>query len=89
MGATMVRTQIQLTQEQSATVKELATAAGISISDFIRRCVDAYTASRNEAMWAKRVERAIAAAGKFRSKETDISERHDDYFVESILQRWQ
>jgi len=87
MGATMIRTQIQLTQEQSASVKELSAAAGISISDFVRRCVDAYVASRDETTRARRVKRALAAVGKFRSGESDVSERHDEYYVESILQR--
>ena len=82
----MVRTQIQFTQEQVATVKELSTAAGISISDFVRRSVDAYVASRGEATRAKRVKRALSIMGKFRSKNLDDACKHDEYFVESILQ---
>ena len=67
-------------------MKELSAAAGISISDFVRRCVDSYVASRDEATRARRVERALSIMGKFRSKNLDDACKHDEYFVESILQ---
>jgi len=39
-GITMVRTQIQLTEEQARALKEIAAARGESMAEVIRRAVD-------------------------------------------------
>ena len=36
----MIRTQIQLTREQSDRLREIAREQGISLAEAIRRCVD-------------------------------------------------
>jgi hypothetical protein len=75
----MVRMQIRLTEEQLRSVKEQAAQKGISVPAYIRRALDA-TLERDEL-----VARSIAACGSGHSGLGDVSIRHDDYFVEAIL----
>ncbi len=79
----MVRTQIQLTEEQSAALKELAAREKVSVAALIRRGMDYYLRVFNLVNRDERYTRAAAAAGRFRSGETDISARHDDYLAEA------
>ncbi len=79
----MVRTQIQLTEEQSRMIKAAAARDGISISAVIRRCVDKDSTLANRlADDAEIRRRAIEAIGCCRSGLGDLSERHDDYLDE-------
>ena len=43
----MVRTQIQLTEQQARAVKAIAAAQGISVAEAIRRAIDLMTQSRS------------------------------------------
>lgn len=79
----MVRTQIQLTKEQLAALKRLAAERGVSVAELVRQGVEAVLREASTEV-AERRRRAIAAIGSFRSDKTDVSERHDDYFVEAI-----
>ncbi len=47
----------------------------------IREAIDAYVPD-DEAARAARVARALAAAGRFDSGLTDVSEHHDDHLAE-------
>ena len=79
----MIRTQIQLTEEQAKAIKALAVKHNTSVAALIRRSVDALL---QEAAGVDRVERrrrALAAAGRFHSGKTDISTKHDDYLTEA------
>lgn len=81
----MVRTQIQLTEEQYQWLKKLAREENISMAELIRRAVD-YLASRESTASKDEIrERAKKAAGRFRSGLGDAAARHDEYFVDSIL----
>ena len=85
----MVRTQIQLTDEQSAAVKKLARRRGVSVARVIRDSVDEAVRRESKPAQEEIRGRAIAAAGAFRSKETDVSVRHDDYLAEAYAERAQ
>ncbi len=77
----MIRTQIQLTEEQARALKALAARDGISMAALVRRGVDRVLAESDEdARWA----RALALVGKFRSGHTDVARRHDDYLTEDF-----
>jgi hypothetical protein len=81
----MVRTQIQLTDEQAATLKKLAVLRGVSMAELIRQGVDGLLRSGSAGLSSDlRKKRALAATGKFRSKEGDLSERHDRYLAEAF-----
>ena len=73
----MIRTQIMLTEEQHAYLKELARQTGRSLSDLIRQAIEEQR-SKNPTP----VERIIALIGAFEDDRGDVSERHDDYFPE-------
>ena len=79
----MVRTQIQLTEEQSRRLKASAARQGISVSELIRRGVDAALGQESALSGEQLASRAIQAAGRFRSSRSDVSRRHDDYLGEA------
>ena len=79
----MVRTQIQLTDEQQNALRALSAATGRSVADLVRDAVDhaisgAYRVTRQE-----RIARAMRVAGRYSSGLTDISARHDEYLAEA------
>ena len=77
----MVRTQIQLHEDQASALKRLATERGTSMATLIREAVDELLArpgGREE-----RIRRALAAVGTFRSGTRDISVDHDKYLAEA------
>lgn len=81
----MVRTQIQLTESQAEALKKIAGAKHLSVAELIRRSVDNMIKSSTTLDREEMVRRAIAAAGRFESKETDISINHDKYLAEDFL----
>ncbi len=78
----MVRTQIQLTEEQSKTLKKLSAQRDISVAELIRQGMDFYLRSCGTVSQTERRQRAIKAAGQFRSGQADLSEKHDVYLAE-------
>ena len=80
----MVRTQIQLTEEQSRALKRLAASKQISIAELIRQGVDTVLRSNTSIDLDEKRRRAMAAAGRFRSGRRDISEKHDRYLAEVL-----
>ncbi|HHV54678.1 MAG TPA: CopG family transcriptional regulator [Firmicutes bacterium] len=79
----MVRTQVQLTNEQSRALKRLAVARGVSVAELIREGVQLLIATSGGAEMEDRIKRAIAAAGRFRSGVRDLATNHDNYLEES------
>lgn len=87
----MVRTQVQLPEEDLTALRRLAAEEGVSVSELVRRGVrqmldDQGKPSREE-LW----ERAMSVAGKYRSGKTDIARRHDHYLAEIMdeeVERW-
>ncbi|MEW6546981.1 MAG: ribbon-helix-helix protein, CopG family [Bacillota bacterium] len=79
----MVRTQVQLTEEQARALKKLAAEQGKSVADLIRKGVDLVIASSWSTAAEERVSRAIALAGRFRSGLRDLSVEHDRYLAEA------
>jgi hypothetical protein len=76
----MIRTQIQLTEEQHRSLKRWARDRGISLSEAVRRCVDqqmAAEASGNRR--SDRVREAMSVVGKFSDPEgsSSIGRDHD------------
>jgi hypothetical protein len=69
----MIRTQIQLTDAQMASVRRAASQQGVSVAAVIRDLVDRGLRSDVDARWA----RALAAVGRFRSGTTTTSVDHD------------
>ena len=83
----MIRTQIQLSEEQARALRELAARDGRSMADLVRESVDLFLRRRRVRSTSRELlaERALAAAGRFRSESGDLSRRHDDLFADSVV----
>lgn len=77
----MVRTQIQLTDEQAASLKRVARDRGVSIAQIIREALDDHL---GVPVAESRRERALRVVGRFRSGRPDVSARHDDELSEAF-----
>lgn len=80
----MVRTQIQLTEEQAKALKKMAASRHLSSAELIRRAVDILIKSTPATDPGERRKRAIDIAGKYRSGKSDVSRKHDDYLADAF-----
>lgn len=80
----MVRTQIQLTNEQVTALKRLAALEGVSMAELIRRGVDMVLVSSQRAELSERKRQAMKVAGQFKSGLSDLSTHHDKYLAEDF-----
>lgn len=80
----MVRTQIQLTEEQARLVKQIAAERNVSMAEIIREGLDrSLRSSANALSHEDRIRRAIDAAGRYRSGTADGSAGHDKHLAEA------
>jgi hypothetical protein len=68
----MIRSQVQLTNEQVRALKELAHRDNTPVAELIRRAVDYWLRSASPISPDERRRRAIAAAQGFHSEIADI-----------------
>jgi hypothetical protein len=80
----MVRTQIQLTEKQAASLKRLAASRHLSVAELIRQAVDAAIRGGMPIDQEEKRRRALAIVGRFRSGKRDISREHDKYLGEAF-----
>jgi Ribbon-helix-helix protein, copG family len=80
----MVRTQIQLTENQLDSLKRLSASSGRSIADLIREAVDLCLRKQVPADSDERIKRALGVAGRFSSGASDVSAHHDEYLVDAF-----
>jgi len=81
----MVRTQVQLTEEQAETLRQLSAETGKSVAEMVRLGVELYLKARFRPSRKEQIERALRAAGKFASGPADVSKDHDRYLAEAYL----
>jgi hypothetical protein len=89
----MVRTQIQLRDEQHRALRKWAGRLGISLSEAVRRCVaerlpqeeKAPTRAGKTPSRAELIRNALSVVGKFRDCEgrSDVARNHDRYLDEA------
>ncbi|MGE5601768.1 MAG: CopG family transcriptional regulator [Nitrososphaerales archaeon] len=82
----MVRTQIQLTNEQARKLKAIAHERNISMAEAAREAIAQWLETAGTVPQDERRRRAMAAVGKFHSGKNDISEHHDRYLAEALLE---
>lgn len=80
----MIRTQIQLTQEQARRVKEVAEREEISMAEAIRRAVELWLTTYGDLPIEERKRRALAVVGRFHSGLGDVAKNHDYYVAEAM-----
>ena len=78
----MLRTQIQLEEEQMQWLRAKARAMGISVSQLIREGIKFYRAHQ-EHLPKDRKRKDLEAIGRFSSGASDVAKRHDDYLAEA------
>jgi Arc/MetJ-type ribon-helix-helix transcriptional regulator len=76
----MIRTQVQLTQEQAARLRALAQRRGTSMAELIRQAVDGLA---DESAKIERHQRALAVIGRFRSTDRNVARDHDRHLAEA------
>jgi hypothetical protein len=81
----MVRTQIQITNEQARALKKLAAKEGKSMAELIRISVDEMIRRGGFMDWDEVRRKAILSAGKIKGPE-DLSADHDEYLAEAFDQ---
>ncbi len=80
----MIRTQIQLTEQQIEGLREVARREKLSISEVIRRALDETLAASASVSRAELMRRAAEVAGRFASGHSDVSVEHDQYLAEAF-----
>ena len=78
----MVRTQIQLTEEQSERLKEIAEQENVSMAELVRRAIDHWLTVAAPMSVTERKRRSLAVIGKYHSGLSDLAVDHDQYLNE-------
>jgi predicted DNA-binding protein len=76
----MIRTQIQLTEQQAERLHEIARREGVSVAELIRRAVDTLEATGTR---SEKHLRAVGAVGRFRSGDKTLARQHDRALAEA------
>ena len=79
----MIRTQIQLTEEQVRLLKELSRGSNESMAALIRRAVDQFLLSPKPDRLSL-YRQAMGVVGKYEAGLRDISLKHDLYLEEAF-----
>ena len=80
----MVRTQIQLTEEQASRLKEMAHASNESIAAIIRKALDEFLLKQQPPNRRALYRQALRAVGKYKAGVHDVSIEHDRYLEEAF-----
>lgn len=80
----MVRTQIQLTEEQARALRELAADEGVSMAEVVRRGIEEVLRERRLPSQSDTRRRALAVVGRFRSGQPDLAREHDREISEAF-----
>jgi predicted DNA-binding protein len=78
----MIRTQIQLTEEQSERLKAIAEQENVSMAELIRRAIDHWLTVAAPMSVAERRRRSLAVIGMYHSGIPDLAVNHDKYLNE-------
>ena len=80
----MVRTQIQLTDEQAQALRRIAARQHISMAEVIRKAVDQFAETTAGIGDAEKKQRALSVAGRFRSGLKDLASAHDRHLADTF-----
>ncbi len=74
----MVRTQIQLTEDQARKLRELSLSSNESVASLIRNAIDRFLITGKPNRTAQ-YRQALSLVGKYKTDQPDISIEHDRY----------
>lgn len=77
----MVRTQIQLTDQQAAILRDMARREDVSIAELIRRSINNYFRIAKQPSLEEKKRRSLEIVGKYASSQSDVSQNHDQYLA--------
>ena len=81
----MLRTQVQLTEEQDRLLGELGRKRRVSKAELVRRAVDSFLVGEVSGRGSgERNRRALAVAGRFSSGRRGTARSHDDALAEAF-----
>ena len=83
----MIRTQIQLTEKQTAALRGMSKARQVSMAELIRISIDLFVQREAGTSHSALVDRAKSAVGQFSSGVEDVSAEHDKYLAEAFHSR--
>lgn len=78
----MIRTQIQLSEDQAKRLRDLAAREGRSMADIVRESLSEYLPRHQEVDREELKRRSLEVLGTFRSGAPDVAERHDRHLDE-------
>ena len=78
----MIRTQVQIGEDQIKWLRSKARDRGVSVSQLIREGIDLYR-HREDRLPMEKKKKALAAVGQFSSGRADISIQHDEYLAKA------
>ncbi len=81
----MIRTQVQLTDQQVRQLRKVAARDGVSMAEVIRRCIDRGIADRlNESDDAYEAAARCVGSFKDRDEARDVATEHDRYLEDAF-----
>ena len=80
----MVRTQIQLTEDQASRMKSAAARKGVSMAELIRQAIEMLLAKGIEKSEGELRHRALEAAGRFHSGSKTVAANHDSFLAKDF-----
>ena len=80
----MVRTQVQLTEQQAKALRQISANTGRSMADLVREGVDLYLKTRLGPSREELVRRAMSIVGKYASGPGDVAQNHDKYLADAF-----
>ena len=79
----MIRTQVQIEEDQMEWLKSQAKEKNVSISKLFRESVEIYRKLITEVPTDKK-KRVMKMIGRFSSGKKDVSEKHDNYLADAF-----
>jgi Arc/MetJ-type ribon-helix-helix transcriptional regulator len=83
----VVRTQVQLTEQQAEQLRRLSAQQQRLMADLIREALDDLLKRQDSSARQDRMRRATRAFGRFRSGTGDLARRHDAHFADAVAKR--
>lgn len=80
----MIRTQIQITEEQASWLKQRASEENSSMAEVIRKCLDRMILKEGFTSQDELRQRAIQSAGALQGP-ADLASHHDQHLVDTYL----